>query len=110
MRRLVAAAVALGALWIAPSAEATIHDVFGGAVTCSLQADNDRMCGNSSPRSTVPTFDAVPIDVNVAFPADDGVGPDGNYPLIMCSTATAAARSASAAWSASWTAATRSSA
>ena len=83
MRRLVAAAVALGALWIAPSAEATINDVFGGAVTCSLQADNDRACGNSAPRSTVPTFDAVPIDVNVAFPADDGVGPDGDYPLIM---------------------------
>jgi Acetyl xylan esterase (AXE1) len=83
MRRFVVAAALFGALWVAPSAQAAIPDVFGGTVTCSLQADNDRQCGNSSPRSTVPTFDGVPIDVNVAFPADDGIGPDGDYPLIM---------------------------
>ena len=83
MRRFVVAAVALGALWIAPGAEAAINDVFGGTVTCTLQGDNDRECGNTSPRSTAETFDGLPIDVNVTFPADDGIGPDGNYPLIM---------------------------
>ena len=82
MRKLVVAAVALGALWMAPGAEAAIDDVFGGTVTCALQADNDRICGNTAPRSTAETWDGLPIDVNVAFPADDG-GPDGNYPLIM---------------------------
>ena len=82
MRKLVVAAVALGALWMAPGAEAAIDDVFGGTVTCTLQADNDRICGNTAPRSTAETWDGLPIDVNVAFPADDG-GPDGNYPLIM---------------------------
>jgi hypothetical protein len=83
MRRFVIAAVVLGALWMVPSAQAAIPDVFGGDVTCSLQGDNDRVCGNTSPRSTTDTFDGKPIDVNVAFPADDAVGPDGNYPLIM---------------------------
>ena len=83
MRRFIVAAVVLGALWVAPSAQAAIPDVFGGAVSCTLQPDNDRECGNSSPRSTAPTWDGMPIDVNVAFPADDGIGPDGDYPLIM---------------------------
>ena len=83
MRRFVVAAVVLGALVDRPERAGRDPDVFGGAVTCTLQGDNDRVCGNTSPRSTAPTFDGIPIDVNVAFPADDGVGPDGDYPLIM---------------------------
>ena len=34
-------------------------------------------------RSTVKTFDGVPIDVRVAFPPEPASGPDGPYPLIM---------------------------
>jgi hypothetical protein len=84
MRKFVVAAIAMGAVLLAaPSAQAAIPDVFGGSVTCSLQGDNDRVCGNTSPRSTAETFDGLPIDVNVAFPADDAVGNDGDYPLIM---------------------------
>ena len=83
MRRFVVAAVVLGALWVAPSAQAAIPNVFGGAVACTPQGDGDRECGNTSPRSTAETFDGLPIDVNVTFPAYDGVGADGNYPLIM---------------------------
>src|SRR4051794_38777836 len=35
------------------------------------------------PRSTVKTFDGVPIDVTVAFPPESVNGTDGPYPLIM---------------------------
>ncbi len=88
MRRFALAFVVLGGLLLAPSAQAAIPSVFGGLVTCSVDGvDNVRECGtgvsNTSTRSTTPTWDGVPIDVNVAFPADDGVGPDGDYPLIM---------------------------
>jgi Acetyl xylan esterase (AXE1) len=87
MRKIVVAAVALGGLWLAPGADAAIPEVFhegpGDAVACSTQGDGDRVCGNTAPRSTAETFDGLPIDVNVAFPADDGVGADGDYPLIM---------------------------
>ena len=82
MRKLVVAAVALGSMWVVPAAQAAIPSVFGGALTCSVAADNVRECGSSSPRSTVPTFDGVPLDINVAFPPDPGAG-DGNFPLIM---------------------------
>ncbi len=111
MRRFVVAAVVLGALWVAPSAQAAIPDVFGGAVTCTLQGDNDRVCGNTSPRSTAPTWDGMPIDVNVAFPANDAIGPDGDYPLIMVFHGYGGGKFGFAGrWSASSTAATRSSA
>lgn len=88
MRRFVLAFVVLGGLMLAPSAHAAIPSVFGGSVTCSVDGvDSVRECGtgisNTSTRSTTPTWDGVPIDVNVAFPADDGIGPDGDYPLIM---------------------------
>jgi dienelactone hydrolase len=46
-----------------------------------------RFCGTNTEsggtRSTAPTWDNTPIDVNVAFPPAPNVGPDGNYPLIM---------------------------
>ena len=84
MMRKVAALIAVGAtLAVAAPAEASINSVFGGDVSCTTQGDGVRFCGSSSPRSTTPTFDGVPIDVNVAFPAPPATGPDGPYPLVM---------------------------
>ena len=82
MRKLVVVVVGICALWLAPAAQAAIPSVFGGAVTCNIAGDGVRECGNSSPRSTVATFDGVPLDINVAFPPDPGAG-DGSFPLIM---------------------------
>jgi dienelactone hydrolase len=84
MRKLVLLSVLAGALLVAPGAQAAIPSVFGGAVTCTVAADNVRECGSTSPRSTAPSWDGTPIDVNVAFPPDPGSG-DGNYPLIIVS-------------------------
>jgi hypothetical protein len=81
LRRAVALAVALGALALAPAAEAEVTSVFGGAVTCSTESDGVRFCGGSN--TTVPTFDGVPIDVNVALPPAPAAGTDGDYPLVM---------------------------
>jgi hypothetical protein len=87
MRKLVLFTVALGALVLAPSASAAIPNVFTGTATpvaCAVDVDGVRECGNTSPRSTVPTpVDNVPIDVNVALPPEPVVGPDGNFPLII---------------------------
>ena len=82
-KKFVVLVATLGALLVPQAANAAIPSVFGGAVTCTVQPDNVRFCGSSSPRSTVPTFDGVPIDVNVAFPPAPASGPDGNYPLVM---------------------------
>lgn len=54
--------------------------VFGGAVDCSVEPDGVRFCGGA--QTTVPTFDGVPIDVNVALPAEPATGLDGDFPLI----------------------------
>jgi dienelactone hydrolase len=80
MRKLVLLSVIFGSLLAAPAAHAVIPSALG--VTCTVAADNVRECGSTSPRSTSPTWDAVPIDVNIAFPPDPGSG-DGNYPLII---------------------------
>jgi predicted acyl esterase len=80
MRRLAAVLVLAGLGLLAPAtAQADITSVFGGSVPCTTQPDGVRFCGSTTPRSTTPTFDGVPIDVNVAFPA----GSDGPFPLIM---------------------------
>jgi acetyl esterase/lipase len=83
-RSLVLATLALcaGALFVPQAASAAIPSVFGGQVACNVQPDGVRFCGSTSPRSTVKTFDGVPIDVNVAFPPEPASGPDGNFPLI----------------------------
>jgi Acetyl xylan esterase (AXE1) len=73
----------LAALTAPSSAPAQIGSVFGGDVSCAVQAGGYRFCGSSSPRSTTQTFDGVPIDVNVAFPPAPGLGSDGPYPLVM---------------------------
>lgn len=84
MMRKFAALIAVGVtLALAAPAEASISGVFGGDVSCTNQGDGVRFCGSSSPRSTTPTFDEVPIDVNVAFPPAPTSGPDGPYPLVM---------------------------
>ncbi|MFI5043028.1 MAG: alpha/beta hydrolase family protein, partial [Acidimicrobiales bacterium] len=75
--------LALAALFLASVADATITDVFKGAVSCTVEMDGVRFCGSSSPRSTVAAFDGVPIDVDVAFPPAPASSPDGSYPLVM---------------------------
>jgi predicted acyl esterase len=70
----------IAALAIAPAARAEVDSVFDGAVACSEQ-DGIRFCGGDP--STVPTWDGVPIDVNVALPPQPASGPDGPYPFLM---------------------------
>jgi hypothetical protein len=83
----VLAAVAL-ALVLPSSAGAEITSVFTDTPTpvdCTVQTGDDegiRFC-SENPRSTVATFDGVPIDVNVAFPPEPEGGPDGPYPTVM---------------------------
>ncbi len=72
--------MALGALGLAPSAQAEVGSVFAGEVDCTVEPDGVRFCGGA--QTTVPTFDGVPIDVNVALPAEPASGPDGDYPLV----------------------------
>ena len=80
-------------LVIAPRADATITNVFSATaapIPCATQASGVRLCdqtiaGNpgGTSRSTVASFDGVPIDVRVAFPPEPASGPDGPWPLIM---------------------------
>ena len=89
MRKLVLFVLAIAALFALPTvANAAIPSALG--ITCNVQSggatDGQRWCGtglhnqNNNTRSTVQSFDGVPIDVNVAFPATGG---DGPYPLVM---------------------------
>ena len=84
--RLTSVAVAvLCALVLAAPAQGTIASVFtgtSGPVPCAIQLDGVRLC-SALPRSTVKTFDGVPIDVTVAFPPQPSSGADGPYPLVM---------------------------
>ena len=80
MRKLVLVSVLFGSLLAASTAHAAIPSALG--VTCNVAADGVRECGSTSPRSTSPSWDGTPIDVNVAFPAVPS-GSDGNYPLII---------------------------
>src|SRR4051812_25610544 len=92
----VCAAIALACLWAiatiaTPAAHAAIPGVFtasGTPVACAVQSNGVRLCDEAAsvparPRSTVPSFDDVPIDVRVAVPPASASGPDGPYPLIM---------------------------
>jgi hypothetical protein len=80
MRKLVLVSVVFGSLLAASSAQAAIPSALG--ITCTTASDNVRECGSTAPRSTSPSWDGTPIDVNIAFPPDPGSG-DGNYPLII---------------------------
>src|SRR3954468_6020590 len=90
---LVVACTVVAALTSAAPASATITNVFSATaapIPCATQVSGVRLCdqtiaGNpgGTARSTVPTFDGIPIDVRVAFPPEPAAGPDGPYPLIM---------------------------
>ena len=80
-RKLLVLIGLAGAFVVPQAAEAEITSALG--VGCTIQADGVRFCGSTSPRSTAPAFDGVPIDVNVAFPPEPASGPDGNFPLMM---------------------------
>ncbi len=87
----VVAVVGTAGLFAPGAAQAEITEVFtdtASPVTCTEQsAPNEgvRYCTQQAPASfsTVPTFDGVPIDVNVAFPPEPASGPDGPYPVVM---------------------------
>jgi hypothetical protein len=80
--------LALGTLAVGltlPQTASAAHpaSVFGGAVPCAAQGDGVTYCGSTAPaRTTVPSFEGVPIDVNVAFPNEAQFGPPP-YPLMM---------------------------
>ena len=81
-RKLLALGAVIGAFAAPQAAQAAPPaSVFGGAVACAPQG-SITFCGSSSPRSTAPAFDGVPIDVNVAFPDEAQFGPPP-YPLVM---------------------------
>ncbi|MCB8914648.1 MAG: acetylxylan esterase [Thermoleophilales bacterium] len=73
------------------TAQAAPTSVFDGAVSCTTQGPGDNegqtWCGsgkynqNADIRSTVKSFDGVPVDVNVAFP-DEATSGTGPYPLV----------------------------
>jgi dienelactone hydrolase len=85
MRKLVLLSVVLGSLLVVPAAHAAIPSALG--ITCTVNGtDQVRECGTGTSgsdtvRSTAPTWDGVPIDVNIAFPPASGS--DDNYPLII---------------------------
>lgn len=77
---LGAIAVALGALVLAPAAQAAFPSLYGGDVPCSEPADsgNVRLCDGATT-----TWDGkTKIDLNVVLPPEPGAGDDGPYPLI----------------------------
>src|SRR5207244_9822246 len=86
-------AAAFAFLALAPRANATITSVFANTaapIPCAVQGNGVRLCdqtiaGNpgGTARSTIPTFDGVPIDVRVAFPPAPASGPDGPDPLLL---------------------------
>lgn len=92
MRKLAVLFALLGSFFLVATAQAAPPtSVFDGGVSCTTQSggasDGQTWCGtgqhnqNADVRSTVESFDGVPIDVNVAFPdeAEHGTGP---YPLV----------------------------
>jgi hypothetical protein len=93
LRVAVAIAAVFSFLVIAPSANAAITSVFSNTaapIPCAVQGSGVRLCDHTiagnpggTARSTIPTFDGVPIDVRVAFPPEPPSGPDGPYPLMM---------------------------
>jgi dienelactone hydrolase len=85
VKRLLLLAGIAGALLVPQAAQAAIPSALG--VSCTVQGDGVRFCGTnteaSNARSTSPTWDGTPIDVNIAFPPKPSTGPDGKFPLMM---------------------------
>lgn len=89
MRKLAVLLALLGSFFVVSTAGAAPPaSVFNGSIACNTQGAGPYVgqtwCGtgqhnqNNNTRSTVESFDGVPIDVNVAFPAT-GSAP---YPLV----------------------------
>jgi predicted acyl esterase len=78
IQTLTAAALALGGLVLAPSAQAAVSSVLDG-VGCTPQSGdgNIRLCSG-----TTHSWDGTKIDVNVTLPAAPATGSDGPYPTI----------------------------
>jgi predicted acyl esterase len=91
MRLVPCAVVCTFLLAVAAPANGTITSVFSNTLTpvpCAVQSGGVRLCDETtfSPpraRSTVRSFDNVPIDVRVAFPPEPSSGPDGPYPVML---------------------------
>jgi predicted acyl esterase len=79
LKTLLAAALALGALAVAPAAQAATSSVFAGDLPCTTQPDagNVRLCSGITH-----TFDGTKIDANVILPPAPASGPDGPYPTL----------------------------
>ncbi len=80
MRKLAVLLALLGSFFVVSTAGAAPPaSVFNGSIACNTQGAGPYVgqtwCGtgqhnqNNNTRSTVESFDGVPIDVNVAFPA-----------------------------------------
>src|SRR3954447_4774637 len=85
MRKLAVLAAFIVALLVPAAAQAAIPQVFTNTtspVNCAVQPSGatagQRWCGTAT--ATVPSWDGVPIDVSVTFPAASGT--DDNYPVI----------------------------
>lgn len=92
MRKLAVLLSILGGFVAVSTAQAAPPaSVFGGTIACTTQGPGDyegqTWCGtgqhnqNADVRSTVKSFDEVPIDVNVAFPDEASFGA-APYPLV----------------------------
>ncbi len=75
--RCVVVAV-LGLVVYVPAAGAALPAPLG--IACATQSDGVRFCSATAP---VPTFDGVPLDVNVTLPAQPTTGGDGHFPLVI---------------------------
>lgn len=109
MRKLAVLVASLATLILAPAANASIPSVMGGDVQCATVTSEgnigsgdvvtgtvgQRWCGSlpaaattvldgplPTVRSTVKTFDGVPLDVNVAFPPDPAPASDTKWPVV----------------------------
>ncbi|HEY2775497.1 MAG TPA: CocE/NonD family hydrolase [Candidatus Binatia bacterium] len=79
MKKL-AAILAVSLCSAATPALATIDGLFGGAVSCTVQAGGN--AGERHCSGIFSTFDGAPIDVNVGFPPAPASGADGNFPIV----------------------------
>lgn len=82
IRRLLPAVLATAALAIPASARAAAPVSAFGKIPCAAHADGTRFCQGSI-ATRIPSFDGVPIDVNVSLPKHTAGKRDGGYPLVM---------------------------
>ena len=80
MKKLVATGLTVSLGIASIPASAAIPTIFGGSVSCTVQAGAN--AGERHCSGIYTTFDGAPIDVNVAFPPEPASGPDGNFPIV----------------------------